>query len=120
MQQPCVLLVDDDPSVLSSIVFALEVEDLRVEAFASGEAVLATDGPRDFACVVIDQRLPGMDGLTLLARLRGSGLLAPAILITTNPSRWLKQRVKEDGAWLIEKPLLRDSLTAAIRQLVCR
>lgn len=117
MSQPRILLVDDDPSVRSSIAFALEVEGFAVETFTSAEDVLEQGNACDSACIVIDQRLPGMDGLTLLSRLRAGGVVAPAIIITSNPSRQLQQRVKEGGAWLIEKPLLRDSLTTEIRRL---
>jgi len=112
-----ILLVDDDPAVRSSIAFALEVEGFEVKSFASAEAALADGSARQSACIVLDHRLPGMDGLALLARLRAEGVDAPAVIITSNPSRRFEQRVREEGACLIEKPLLRDSLTAAIRRL---
>ena len=118
MSRPRILLVDDDPSVRSSIAFALEVEGFDVGAFASAEAVLASRGAAGSACMVLDHRLLGMDGLALLARLRADGIGAPAIVITSNPTRILRQRVDEVGARLIEKPLLGDSLAATIRTMI--
>lgn len=118
MARPRILLVDDDPAVRSSIAFALEVEGFEVGAFASAEALLAGDAVPPHACIVLDQRLPGMDGLALLASLRARGDRAPAIVITSNPSQRLRERVAEAAAQLVEKPLLCDALVAAVRKVV--
>jgi len=115
MPRPRILLVDDDPAVRSSIAFALGVEGLDVTSFATAEALLADAGAKDSACVVVDYRLPGMDGLSLLARLRAAGGPRAAIVITSNPSARLRKSVADAGALLVEKPLLTDVLTAAIR-----
>lgn len=117
MPRPSILLVDDDPSVRSSITFALEVEGFEVAAFASAEALLAAGSGARHACLVLDHRLPGIDGLALLAQLKDRGQYAPAIVITSNPSQQLRQRVREAGARLVEKPLLRDELVDAVREI---
>ena len=117
MSRSRILLVDDDPAVRSSIAFALEIDGFDVGTFASAEAVLASRGAVGSACMVLDHRLPGMDGLALLARLRADGVGAPAIVITSNPTRTLRQRVDDAGARLVEKPLLCDSLAATIRTM---
>ena len=67
---------------------------------------------------MIDYRLPGIDGLSLLRVLRERGETCPAVIITSNPTRSIRQRTTDAGAALIEKPLLSDSLTTAIRQLI--
>lgn len=118
MARPRILLVDDDPAVRSSIAFALEIEGFDVATFDSAELLLAEDPGTPHACVVLDHRLPGMDGLALLDRLHAHGERSPAIIITSNPSQRLRQRVSEVGAQLIEKPLLCDALTAAVREIV--
>ena len=115
---PMLLLVDDDPAVLASLQFSLELEGFAVDAFESGETVMARIRMARHACLVLDYRLPGIDGLSLLTLLRERGETCPAIIITSNPTRAMRQRTTEAGAVLIEKPLLSDSLTTAIRQLI--
>lgn len=113
-----ILLVDDDPALCEAIAFALETEDYSVRAYGSGEAALGETTPPQCDCVIIDYRLPGMDGLELLAQLRARGLRCPAIIITSNPSERLRRRAEDANACLVEKPLLCDSLVDAIEALV--
>ena len=115
---PMLLLVDNDPAVLASLQFSLELEGFAVDAFESGKTVLARTRLARHACLVLDYRLPGIDGLSLLTLLRERGETCPAIIITSNPTRAMRQRTTELGAVLIEKPLLSDNLTTAIRQLI--
>ena len=115
---PLLLLVDDDPAVLASLQFSLELEGFEVEAFDSGESLVAQTQLANTACLVIDYRLPGIDGLSLLRVLRERGETCPAVIITSNPTRSIRQRASEAGAVLIEKPLLNDGLTVAIRTLI--
>ena len=115
---PMLLLVDDDPAVLASLIFSLELDGFAVDAFDSGETVMARNRLAPHACLVLDYRLAGIDGLSLLSLLRERGETCPAVIITSNPTRAMRQRTTEAGAVLIEKPLLNDSLTTAIRQLI--
>ena len=117
---PMLLLVDDDPAVRASLQFSLELEGFAVETFDSGETLVAQANLADPDCLVIDYRLPGIDGLSLLRLLRERGETCPAVIITSNPTRSVRQRTADAGAVLIEKPLLGDSLTTAIRQLIHR
>ena len=117
---PMLLLVDDDPAVLASLIFSLELEGFEVEAFDSGESLVAQAKLANPACLVIDYRLPGIDGLSLLRVLRERGETCPAVIITSNPTRSVRQRTTDAGAVLIEKPLLSDGLTIAIRGLIDR
>lgn len=115
---PMLLLVDDDPAVRASLQFSLELEGFAVEAFDSGETLVARNSLMRHACLVLDYRLPGIDGLSLLSLLRDRGETCPAVIITSNPTRSVRQRTTDAGAVLIEKPLLSDGLTAAIRRLI--
>ena len=115
---PILLLVDDDSAVLASLQFSLELEGFAVDAFDSGEAVVARNRLPRHACLVLDYRLPGIDGLSLLNLLPERGETCRAVIITSNPTRAMRQRTTAAGAVLVEKPLLSDSLTTAIRQLV--
>ena len=117
---PMLLLVDDDPAVRASLQFSLELEGFAVETFGSGEALVARNSPARHDCLVLDYRLPGIDGLSLLGLLRERGETCPAVIITSNPTRSVRQRTSDAGAIMIEKPLLSDGLTIAIRRLIDR
>jgi FixJ family two-component response regulator len=110
-----VLVIDDDPAVLNSLKFSLEVEGFAVRAFHSSEELL--DGPplREAACLVVDYMLPAMDGLSLIAELRRRHVDFPAILTTSNPPAAVRRRASEAGLTIIQKPLLGNALAEAIR-----
>lgn len=113
-----VLLIDDDPAVRSSIAFALEAEGFAVNALGSAAALLGLGPGARHACIVLDHRLPGVNGPELLAALRARGDRRPAIVIASHPTSRLRAQIAAAGATLIEKPLLCDALTAAIRRMV--
>jgi two-component system response regulator FixJ len=69
----------------------------------------------DAGCLVIDYRLPSMNGLDLLSELRRRKIMLPAIVVTTEPSASVRARTAAAGAALIEKPLLNESLFDGIR-----
>src|SRR5262249_30169673 len=106
----CLVLIDDDPHVLSALRFAFEADGYEVSAFASGEALLASPPMAANVCIVIDHRLSGLSGLETLARLRRRGVTAPAVLITSNPSSELCRRAREVGVDIVEKPLITSAL----------
>jgi FixJ family two-component response regulator len=116
---PVVIVVDDDPDVLGSLKFSLDVEGFAVQAHDSAEALLDGDLPSKNACLVLDQKLPGMDGLELLRRLRFRGDALPAILITT-PNAETKRRAALAGVPIVEKPLLCETLVDQVRALITR
>jgi two-component system, LuxR family, response regulator FixJ len=115
---PVILVVDDDPALLGALTFALELESYVVRAYSDAAAVLGdADLPRP-CCLVIDYRLPGINGLDLLARLRERGIAAPAILITTSPGAPLREAAMRAEIQIIEKPLLTNALSDEIRRAI--
>jgi FixJ family two-component response regulator len=112
-KKPLVVIVDDDPAVRGSLAFSLETEGFSVCSYANGNDLLR-DVPRA-NCFVIDYKLPGMNGLDVLAELRRRQIATPAILITTQPSAAVRQRAARSHTVLIEKPLLGDALFQEIR-----
>lgn len=111
-----VILVDDDPAVTRAIEFSFGLEGLQVSAFPDAAHLLDSPGLSEAGCLILDYQLPDMDGLHLLARLREDGVTAPAILITSNPKRVLRQQAAEAGAPIIEKPLLSDALLDSVKR----
>jgi two-component system response regulator FixJ len=112
-----VVVVDDDRAVRNSLKFSLEIEGFSVRTFACGGDLLGSSLPHRYACLVVDQNLPGISGLDLIARLRERNISTPAILITTNPSTTLIKRAKQAGVRIVEKPLLGNVLVDQIREI---
>lgn len=112
---PLVVIVDDDAAVRSALSITIDLDGYRVATCASGEALLQMDLPADGACLVIDERLPGLSGLHALGELRQRGCSLPAALITSHPSRQLRWTAARAGAPVLEKPLLGDGLINWIR-----
>jgi FixJ family two-component response regulator len=110
-----VLVVDDDPAVLSSLEFALQTEGFSVTTFVNGHDLLQRQLMPSRGCFVIDYYLPGMNGLEVALALRERSIDLPIILITTHPTRSLKQNAAAEGIEIVEKPLLGNTLSEAIR-----
>jgi FixJ family two-component response regulator len=113
--RPLVVIVEDDAALRGSLKFSLELDGFQVETCETGEDLLARELPPDGACLVIDQRLPGITGLEALRRLRERDIGLPALLITSHPQPALRAAADAAGVPIIEKPLLGDVLLGSIR-----
>ncbi len=115
--EPAVIVVDDDFAVRSSLKFSLEVEGLSVRSYATGAELLSAEiDPCD--CLVVDQRMPGITGLDLIATLRKRNISAPAILITSYPSMAVRDQAERAHIPIVEKPLLGNALLDKIRAVL--
>ena len=113
-----VAIVDDDPAVRSSLQFALEIEGYEVRIFGDGAELLVDPRIAGFACLIVDQNLPALNGLELARRLRARSVLNPVILITSQPSESLRRRALAAGIPIVEKPLLGNTLVEMIQSLL--
>jgi two-component system, LuxR family, response regulator FixJ len=116
VRAPVVVVVDDDQAVCNSLKFALELEGFRVRDYRSAAELLRAGDLQDCSCFVIDQRLPALSGLDLIATLRAMQVLAPAILVTSNPPAALHRRAQAAKIDIVEKPLLGNTLVERIRE----
>jgi two-component system response regulator FixJ len=114
---PVIAVVDDDPAVCNSLQFSLELEGFAVRAYRSGSEFLAAGNFRDCNCFIIDQRMPGMSGMEVIAALRERKVSIPAILIISQPNKVLSARAAEARVPIIEKPLLNNALVEKIREI---
>jgi len=115
-----IAVVDDDPAVRASLQFALEVEGFGVRVYPDAQAMLAAGHFADYRCVIVDQNLPTITGLDLVARLRDQSVCVPAILITSHPSAVLRGRADQAGVPIVEKPLLGNALVDKVRLMIAR
>ena len=111
-----VLVVDDDAAVRAALKFVLEVEGFRVRLYDRPEAMLEDPDLPKRACLVVDYRMPGMDGIELVTRLRERKVMLPAILISARVNKQLHRLAERSGvAGVLEKPLSDATLVDSIR-----
>ena len=112
-----VLIVEDDPDVRLGCTQALELEDIPVMAVDNAELACRRIA-RDFAGVIVsDIRLPGMDGMALLAEVRAVDADLPVVLITGHGDVSLAVQAMKNGAHdFIEKPFSPDYLVEVVRR----
>ncbi len=113
---PVIAVVDDDPAVCNSLKFSLELDGFAVRAYRSGADLLSAGNLGDCDCFVIDQRMPAMSGLDLIATLRARKVATPAILIISDPNAALSARAARAAVPIVEKPLLTNTLVEKIRE----
>jgi FixJ family two-component response regulator len=113
-----VAIVDDDPAVRGSLQFSLEIEGYEVHIFGDGAELLTDPKIARFACLIVDQNLPALNGLELARQLRARSFVNPVILITSQPSETLRRRALAAGIPIVEKPLLGNTLVDTIQQVL--
>lgn len=100
-----VFLVDDDADVRDAVSLLLSTADHKVEVFETAQALLDRVTPDDAGCMVLDVRLPGMDGLELQRALYRQGIRMPVIFITGHGDIPMAVRAVNAGALdFLEKP----------------
>jgi two-component system, OmpR family, response regulator len=111
------LLVDDETEFLEPTAARLDRRGLACTTTRCGEEAIAALSAGAFDCVVADLRMPGMDGLQLLARIRQGHPDLPVILLTGHGSVELGVRGMDLGAFdYLLKPVDLDELMDAVRR----
>jgi two-component system, LuxR family, response regulator FixJ len=115
-------VIDDDDAARDSLAFLLRTADLDVRTYSSAPEFLAaaTSGMKG-GCVVTDVRMPQMDGLELLRRLRTLDLAIPVIVMTGHGDIPLAvEAMKAGAADFFEKPFSDDLMLVAVRRVLGR
>jgi FixJ family two-component response regulator len=108
-------VVDDDESVRNSLKRLLRSMGFEVRAFPSAFEFLRQGPLHDHGCVIVDVRMPEMNGLDLQKRLTGSGVSLPVILITAYEDPGVRAQAIQAGAVaFLQKPFSDPSLMDAI------
>ena len=110
-------LVDDDPMIRETMRRLFEAEGWNVVTYASAEEFLETPLPEKAACLLVDNHLPGMDGITLIEQLRARNSYLPMVMMTGDGDAALAVAALKAGASdLIEKPASAAELLGSVRQ----
>ena len=117
--EPLVSIVDDDVSVRRSTRRLLLSSGLRAEAFSSAEDFLQSGRVAETACLLLDVRMPGMDGLELQRRLSETDRIIPIIFLSARASEEEERRALRAGAAdFLRKPVSKEALLHAIRAVL--
>jgi two-component system response regulator FixJ len=109
-------LIDDDPDVRDSLAFLLSTADIATQAYESATAFLATAASAR-GCVITDIRMPEVDGMELVRRLKTLGIDLPIIVITGHGDVPLAVEAMKAGVRdFIEKPFDDTVILGAVRQ----
>ncbi len=112
-------VVDDDESVRSALSRLFRATGHSVRTFESAQAYLAEASPEEPGCVVLDIRMPGMDGLTLQERMSERGFNAPIVFVSAHGSVSASVRAMKHGAVdFLEKPFEEDDLLGAVDRAI--
>jgi two-component system response regulator FixJ len=110
-------LVDDDAAVRRSVSFMLKTSGHQVQTYESGVELLKDPAHLEQGCILLDIRMPGMDGLEVQQALRQKGVGLPVIIMTGHGDVGLAVKAMKAGAVdFIEKPFEKDTLVASLEE----
>jgi two-component system response regulator FixJ len=115
MSQSRVYIVDDDSSVRDSLELLLKASGYDVRSFASGNELLKAIPSLSFGCLIIDVRMPDIDGLELQRRLAELNATLPVVVITGYGDVATAVSAMKAGAVdFVEKPFSKDAIVGSV------
>jgi two-component system, LuxR family, response regulator FixJ len=115
MSRRCVYVVDDEEPIRRSLKLMLTVQGHQVTAFESGSALLHVADALLPGCILLDIRMPDMDGIEVLRRLRHRGAGLPVIVMTGHGDLTVAASAFREGAiHFIEKPFSKTAVGEAL------
>ena len=119
--KPEILIVDDEPNVRLMYRSALESEGYELHEADSGQNALDQCAARKFDAAILDLRMPGMDGLELLANMHARNINMPVVIITAYADVPNAVNAMKEGAIdFLQKPILPDQLRVIVKDLLIR
>jgi DNA-binding NtrC family response regulator len=116
-----ILIVDDEPNVRLNYRVALETEGFVVHEAPDGDAALREFAGRAFDLAILDMRMPEMDGLELLGRMRARKIQTPVVIITAYGDIPHAVRAMKLGAIdFLQKPLTPQALRSTVGEILGR
>jgi DNA-binding NtrC family response regulator len=119
--KPALLIVDDEPNVRLTYRAALETEGWEVREAPDGLAALEAMNERQFDLAILDMRMPEVNGLELLERMRQQGIQTPVVIVTAYGDIPHAVRAMKLGAIdFLEKPLTPETLRTMVAEILGR
>jgi DNA-binding NtrC family response regulator len=116
-----ILIVDDEPNVRLNYRVTLETEGFEVREASDGGAALRELAGKDFDLAILDMRMPEMDGLELLERMRERKIQTPVVIITAYGDIPHAVRAMKLGAIdFLQKPLTPEALRSTVEEILGR
>ncbi|MDO8388562.1 MAG: response regulator [Polaromonas sp.] len=116
---PLIHLIDDDEAVRSSLALLISTVGLRVQAWPDPQAFMAGFDRQTIGAIVLDVRMPGISGLTVLDTLVAQGVDQPVIMLTGHGTVEMCRRAfKAGAAEFLEKPVDDEALLEALQNAV--
>ena len=110
-------IVDDEDSIRRSVGFMLKTSGYQVETWTSGHAFLKDVRHAEHGCILLDVRMPEVDGLEVQRTLAERGVTMPIVIMTGHGDVSIAIRAMKAGAVdFLEKPFEKDALIAAIEE----
>lgn len=114
-------VIDDDDDVRDSLVFLLRSQGLTCRAFATAQAFLDQLRDDQQGCIITDVRMPEIDGLELVERLKARGCGMGVIVLTGHADVPIAVRAMKAGVYdFLEKPFPSDSLVEAVQAVMAQ
>jgi FixJ family two-component response regulator len=116
---PVVVVIDDDRMIREGLQSLIKSVGLRVETFASAQDFLAAKRPDTAGCLILDVRMPGLNGLDLQRKLSEAGIHIPIIFITGHGDIPMSVRAMKEGAHeFLTKPVRGQDLLDAVQKAI--
>ena len=116
-----VFVIDDDCSIRESMLSLLKLLGYHAMAFESAEEFMQAERPEGTSCLVLDVRLPGMNGLDFQDELERKGIRIPIVFITAHGDMPMTLRAMKSGAVeFLAKPFQKNELASAVEQALSR
>lgn len=116
-----ILIAEDDPKLRKSLVHIFERKHYAVDSVDNGMDALEFASSNEYDGLVLDIMMPGMDGVTLLQKLRSNGITTPALFLTARTE--IHQRIEGLDAGAddyLPKPFSTQELLARVRAMLRR
>jgi len=118
-QSPLIHLIDDDAAVRDSLALLISTVGLRVQTWERPDTFLAEFDRQGIGAIVLDVRMPGISGLSVLDTLIAQGVDQPILMLTGHGTVEMCRRAfKAGAAEFLEKPVNDEQLLEALQQAV--